>query len=67
VGYRQADRALFPEMKRMMHEHTMSPSAAARKLVDEKKVRGSGSPESKAKRLAAHFLKERRRRSIATR
>jgi hypothetical protein len=63
AGYSEADAALFPEMESLVRSHGgMSPSAAALELVLANKVAGGGSPASKAKRLAARFLKERRRR-----
>jgi hypothetical protein len=61
VGQSEADRLLFPEIERLLRDHPgMSSHAAALKLVDDGKVAGGGSRESKAKRLNARFRKERR-------
>ena len=60
VGRNQADRALFPEMDRLRLKHG-SAHAAALILVDEGRVDGWGARESKAKRLAARYLRARRR------
>jgi len=62
VGYRQADSALFPEMDRLRPKYR-SASAVARKLVEEGKVSGAGSQESKVKRLTARYLRAPRRRN----
>ena len=61
----KSDRALFPEIERIMSEHHKSIHAAALELARDKKVDGVGTPESRAKRLAQRFLQERR--STATR
>jgi hypothetical protein len=64
VGYSKLDAEHFPAMERLIASgESRSPYAAALNLVRAGKVRGSGSPENIAKRLAARFLKERHRRS----
>jgi hypothetical protein len=60
VGLGKSDAELLPEMKRLILNGAPSARAAARKLVSERKVAGFGSDESKTKRLAGRFLKERR-------
>jgi hypothetical protein len=52
------DRALFGPMRRMIERESKSPTEAARQLVWEKKVKGIGSPESRARRLANLYRKE---------
>ena len=56
------DRALFGAMRRMIDGASKSPTEAARQLVWEKKVKGIGSPESRARRLADLYRKEHLRR-----
>jgi hypothetical protein len=61
VGFSQADGKLFSKMDRLYPKHG-SAYAAALILVDEGRVQGrGGSRESKAKRLAARYLRARRR------
>jgi hypothetical protein len=60
VGFRDADRALYPEMERITLEQHIGATKAARKLVEDGKVAGGGTPESKGHRLACRFLKERK-------
>jgi hypothetical protein len=55
----KADRSLFPEMKRLMDEDHKSAYAAALELALAGNVKGAGTPESQAKRLAKRFLNER--------
>lgn len=62
VGYNKADLRLYPKMMRLYRKHG-SARAAAFKLIEEGLVTGSGSAENLAKRLAARFLKELRRRN----
>ena len=62
VGYNQADLRLYAKMNRLFPKHG-SAYAAALILVDEGLVAGRGGRESKAKRLASRFLKERHRRN----
>ena len=60
TGYAEADKQLFPKMRRLIKEKSLrSPYAAALKLAEEGKVAGSGTFESRAKRLASRFRKER--------
>jgi hypothetical protein len=49
---RKDDRALYPELKRMMDNDHLSLTAAARKLAEDGRVGGYGIPESRARRLA---------------
>jgi hypothetical protein len=49
--YDAADRKLFPELERIMAEEKKSRTAAALALVDQ--IAGAGTPQSRAKRLAA--------------
>jgi hypothetical protein len=58
----ESDRALYPELKRLMREERMSINAAALKLADEGKVEGVGTstPGSRAHRLAHRYRKEDR-------
>jgi hypothetical protein len=58
--YGESDRALFPELKRLMREGHMSATAAARQLAEEGKVAGIGSDESRAHRLAGRYLADAR-------
>jgi hypothetical protein len=59
--YGEPDRALFPEVERIMQEDRVTAYAAARKLasgdVEGKRVAGPGTLESRAKRLASSYLK----------
>jgi hypothetical protein len=58
--YEVHDRALFPELEKIMREENKSPTAAALVLANLKKVKGHGAPGSLAKRLAALYTHERR-------
>ena len=49
--YDAADRKLFPELERIMAEEKKSRTAAALALAD--RIDGVGTPESRARRLAA--------------
>jgi hypothetical protein len=55
--YADSDQALFPEMDRIIREQRVSPTEAARQLVEE--IRGSGCEESKVRRLAKAYSKSR--------
>ena len=57
--YEDADRALFSDLERIMVEKQKSPSAAALELAQAGQVKGFGTPESRAKRLAALHKRER--------
>jgi hypothetical protein len=57
----ESDRALFPEIERIMREGRKSVHAAALEVASAGKVQGGGTPESRAKRLAKGFRKERPR------
>ena len=61
TGFRDADRKLFPEITRMTKGGGKARSAygAALHLADEGKIAGTGSRETKAKRVSARYLKER--------
>jgi hypothetical protein len=52
------DRALFPEVQRLM-DGGKSLTAATQQLADEDLVTGIGTPESRAKRLARAYTRER--------
>ena len=59
VGYRKADRALFPELENLTGSgDATSTDAAARMLAQQGKIAGGASLENKAKRLAEHFREE---------
>ena len=58
TGYAEADQKLFAEMRRLINQtNARSASAAALELVEQGKVAGAGSPQSKVKRLANRYLK----------
>ena len=59
--FNEDDKALFPEIKRIMQRESKSANEAARKLVDEGKVKGRGAEQSRALRLARAFRRELRR------
>ena len=54
--YGEADRALFPQLEQVMKDKRLSASAAARRLADDDKVAGTGTPLSRARRLTKRFL-----------
>jgi hypothetical protein len=58
--YGKEDRALYPELERLMHQEHMSLTAAARQLADNSKVAGIGTAESRARRLAKRYGAEER-------
>lgn len=55
-----ADRRLFDELEKLILDQSLSPTAAGLKLAENKRVAGVGSPDSRAKRLAGRYLRERR-------
>ena len=57
--YEAADRALYPELERIMAEKQMSRTAAALDLALADRVAGVGTPHSRAKRLAALHKRDR--------
>jgi hypothetical protein len=57
--YEAADRALFPELERIMADEQKSRSAAAHDLALANRISGVGSAQSRAKRLAALHKRER--------
>ena len=59
--FNEDDKALFPEIKHIMQRESKSANEAARKLVDEGKVKGRGAEQSRALRLARAFRRELRR------
>ena len=60
TGYGDNDKSLFQEIERMMREQGLrSASEAARELVRTGRVSGTGTPDSKVKRLVANFKKTR--------
>jgi hypothetical protein len=57
--YENADRALFPELERIMVGNQKSRSAAALELAQAGQVKGFGAAQSRAKRLAELHKRER--------
>jgi hypothetical protein len=57
--YEAADRELFPELEQIMAKKQKSRSAAALDLAQTGRVAGVGTPDSRAKRLAALHKRER--------
>ncbi len=57
--YDAADRKLFPELERIMVEKQKSRSTAALELAEASRVKGHGTAQSRAKRLAALHKRER--------
>ena len=57
--YRDADRALFPEIRRVMREEGKSLFAAALKLAEANRVKGAGTAISRAKRIVKRFNAKR--------
>jgi hypothetical protein len=64
TGFQASDRTLFPEMETMIAGKARSPHGAALMLARDNKVAGAGHEDSKAKRLAARYRKERRDRAL---
>jgi hypothetical protein len=56
--YGKADRALYPELERIMRENSTTLSAAALDLARADQLPGTGTPESRASRLAKRFRKD---------
>ena len=56
--YGQSDRALYDDMRRLMSEEQISATAAARQLAEKGKIKGGGTPESLARRLAGRYRAE---------
>ena len=54
--YRESDRACYAELERLMREECLSASAAARELAEAGKVEGTGTAESRGRRLAKLYL-----------
>jgi hypothetical protein len=57
--YREADQALYPELERIIRGHHKSAYAAALELAEANKVKGAGTTNSRAKRLAGRFNEDR--------
>jgi hypothetical protein len=57
--YDAADEKLFPEIDALRRDQNLSPTSAALKLAEAGKVAGTGSPASRAKRLAGLYLRQR--------
>ena len=53
-----SDRALFPEIERIMRQETKTVTEAARELDYEGKVNGRGTSEARVRRLAKLYRKE---------
>lgn len=58
--YRDGDRALYPEVDRLMQDEHLSRTGATLKLAEANRVAGVGSADSHARRLAQRFARERR-------
>jgi hypothetical protein len=54
----ESDRALFPELERIMRDHRKSAYGAAHDLAP--KIEGAGTEASRAKRLASRYLRSRK-------
>jgi hypothetical protein len=61
--YGLADRALLPELRVIMEREQLSATAAARKLADQNKILGHGTSESRTKRLASLYHREKKKSS----
>ena len=57
--YREVDQVLYPELERIMLNYHKSTYAAAFELAEANKVQGSGTADSRAKRLAQRFKRDR--------
>jgi hypothetical protein len=65
--YAADDRRLFPELKSIMNKERKSLSAAALDLAQAGRIAGIGTPQSRAKRLAALYkTKGRNRRRLTS-
>jgi hypothetical protein len=59
TGYQEADRKLFDRMSRLLQSgEATSPYRAALLLDQTGKLKGGGTPESRAKRVSSLFRKE---------
>jgi hypothetical protein len=62
TGYQELDRKLFPLISRLRKEGTARGAfGAALELAKQGKIKGNGTLESKARRVASRYLKERQR------
>jgi len=59
--YGKPDRALYPELKRLMDEKQLSATAAANELANTGKVKGIGTPENRARRLVRRYNEDCRK------
>jgi len=57
--YETGDRALYPELERIRAEKQKSLSAAAFELAEAGQIKGSGTAQSRARRLAALYNRDR--------
>ena len=63
--YAAADRALFPEIKRLLDDgKATSPHDAALQLVEAGKVAGTATPDSKKRRLAGAYIAHYARKTL---
>jgi hypothetical protein len=58
--YSESDRALYPELKRLIKKERLSATAAALQLANDNRVAGIGSVQSRARRLAGRYLEDNR-------
>jgi hypothetical protein len=63
--YEAEDRALFPQIEKIIKEENKSPSAAAKALAEAGKIKGTGSPDSRAKRVVSLYNLERTKRTTS--
>jgi hypothetical protein len=59
--YRSDDEKLFPQIEALIAENNLSVRAATVRLAHEKKIKGNGTEESVASRVAAVFRDYKRR------
>ncbi len=57
--YGDSDRALFPELEQLMKDKHLLALQAANELAEQGKVAGHGQQESRARRLANLYRKEK--------
>jgi hypothetical protein len=62
--YGEADRSLFPKIEEIMKTEKLSAHAVAHRLAENGKVAGTGTPKSRAKRLAALYLQFQQKNSL---
>jgi hypothetical protein len=54
----EADRALFPELEAMVRDARVSVTEAATRLAEANRIVGTGTPSSRAKRLAELYRRQ---------